>query len=116
MSVSYNIHRAITHYLLASIGIKIAETPFVFWENGQGRIADQLRAAGSACAAATKAGPNLIVVILPEGGNDIYTAVKQYVPLHYHVNFFLLISYFVSFGDITVRIFSYTLATRLMLD
>lgn len=23
--------------------------------------------------------PNLMVVILPEGGNDIYTAVKQYV-------------------------------------
>jgi hypothetical protein len=26
-----------------------------------------------------KRGPNIIVVILPEGGNDIYTAVKQYV-------------------------------------
>lgn len=61
------------------LGIKIKDTPFITWENGQGLIADQLRAAGAACAAKMKAGPNLLVVILPEGGNDIYTAVKQYV-------------------------------------
>jgi len=63
------------------LGIKIKDTPFITWENGQGRIADQLRAAGAACAAKMKAGPNLVVVILPEGGNDIYTAVKQYAHL-----------------------------------
>jgi len=60
------------------VGIKIKATPFITWENGQGRIADQLRAAGAACAAKMKAGPNLVVVILPEGGNDIYTAVKHF--------------------------------------
>jgi len=63
------------------VGIRIEDTPFISWENGQGKIADQLRAAGAKCAAKYNAGPNLIVVILPEGGNDIYTAVKQYV--HY---------------------------------
>lgn len=39
----------------------------------------QLRAAGGECKQKKGAPPNLIVVILPEGGNDIYTAVKQYV-------------------------------------
>ncbi|KAF8195816.1 argonaute-like protein [Mycena galopus ATCC 62051] len=52
------------------VGIKLAPTPFIFWENGQGRIADQLRAAGAACAQKTGKGPQLLV---PEGGNDIYT-------------------------------------------
>ncbi|KAJ7754236.1 argonaute-like protein [Mycena maculata] len=60
------------------VGIKMSPTPFIFWENGQGRIADQLKAAGAACAAKMKAGPNLMVVILPEGGNDIYTSVKHF--------------------------------------
>ncbi|KAJ7682732.1 argonaute-like protein [Mycena polygramma] len=69
------------------VGIKLAPTPFIFWENGQGRISDQLKAAGAACAAKTGKGPNLMVVILPEllaltehfqGGNDIYTSVKHF--------------------------------------
>ncbi|KAF7332070.1 Argonaute-like protein [Mycena kentingensis (nom. inval.)] len=60
------------------VGIKLAPTPFIFWENGQGRIADQLKAAGATCAQKMKAGPNLMVVVLPEGGNDIYTAVKHF--------------------------------------
>lgn len=60
------------------VGIKLADNPMLFWENGQGRIADQLRAAGAACAKKHKAGPNLMVVILPEGGNDIYTSVKHF--------------------------------------
>jgi eukaryotic translation initiation factor 2C len=71
----------------------------VKWENGQGNIGDvraliltvlhdltlapkQLRKAGAECAARSKGGPNLIVVVLPDGGNDIYTAVKQYVPFY----------------------------------
>lgn len=68
----------------------------VTWQNGQGRIADvsggilgrlfesdserlfqQLRAAGAECFQRTKQRPQLIVVVLPENGNDIYTAVKQ---------------------------------------
>jgi eukaryotic translation initiation factor 2C len=36
-------------------------------------------AAGVECKQKKGAPPNLIVVILPDGGNDIYTAVKQYV-------------------------------------
>jgi eukaryotic translation initiation factor 2C len=35
------------------------------------RLLQQLRTAGS------KTRPQLIVVVLPENGNDIYTAVKQ---------------------------------------
>ncbi|KAJ7665548.1 Piwi domain-containing protein [Mycena rosella] len=60
------------------VGIKLAPTPFIFWKNGQGIIADQLREAGAACAKQMKASPNLMVVILPEGGNDIYTSVKHF--------------------------------------
>ncbi|KAJ7135279.1 argonaute-like protein, partial [Mycena crocata] len=60
------------------VGIKVASIPFIFWENGQGRIADQLKATGAVCAQKMKAGPNLMVVILPEGGNDIYTSVKHF--------------------------------------
>jgi eukaryotic translation initiation factor 2C len=55
------------------------ETPsnFIFWENSQGRIADQLRNAGATVVKAKGKAPSLIVVVLPEGGNDTYTAVKQ---------------------------------------
>jgi len=38
-----------------------------------------LKKAGKACFDAKKKGPELIVVVLPEGGNQIYTAVKKYV-------------------------------------
>ena len=37
----------------------------------------QLKKAGKACVDQKKSPPNLIVVVLPEGGNDIYTAVKK---------------------------------------
>lgn len=37
----------------------------------------QLRKAGKACVDKKGSPPNLIVVVLPEGGNDIYTAVKK---------------------------------------
>lgn len=33
--------------------------------------------AGAECAKARGGGPNLMVVVLPENGNEIYTAVKQ---------------------------------------
>lgn len=50
-------------------------------------------AAGVECKQKKGAPPNLIVVILPEGGNDIYTAVKQCVnPC------FLLRSEFISYA------------------
>ncbi|KAL0949487.1 hypothetical protein HGRIS_009541 [Hohenbuehelia grisea] len=63
------------------VGITIGETdPTYKYENGQGRIADQLKSAGNECRIkhGGKVGPRLIVVILPEGGNDIYTAVKHF--------------------------------------
>ncbi|PCH41081.1 Piwi-domain-containing protein [Wolfiporia cocos MD-104 SS10] len=58
----------------------VEQDPVVRWENGQGRIADQLRNAGQACNTKNRnAGfPDLMVVILPEGGADIYTAVKHF--------------------------------------
>ncbi|KAF5387029.1 hypothetical protein D9615_002113 [Tricholomella constricta] len=62
-----------------SVGMIVRdENPLVKWENGQGRIAQQLRNAGMECVARTKGPPNLIVVVLPDGGNDIYTAVKHF--------------------------------------
>lgn len=45
--------------------------------NGQGNIAQQLLAAGKECAD-TKVGPSLFVVVLPEGGNHLYTIVKHW--------------------------------------
>ncbi|KAF8076456.1 argonaute-like protein [Lyophyllum atratum] len=62
------------------VGIRVPPnyTPLVKWENGQGKIEDQLRAAGGEVNARHGAPPNLLVIILPEGGNDIYTAVKHF--------------------------------------
>jgi len=50
----------------------------IFWENGQGVISEQLKKAGKACVEKKNGPPNLIVVVLPEGGNEIYTAVKHF--------------------------------------
>jgi eukaryotic translation initiation factor 2C len=62
-----------------SVGMTVTDNqPLIFWENGQGNIADQLRKAGKACFDQKGSPPNLIVVVLPEGGNDIYTAVKNF--------------------------------------
>ncbi|KAF8165769.1 argonaute-like protein [Crassisporium funariophilum] len=62
-----------------AVGMTVTDkTPLYFWENGQGNISAQLSKAGKACVDAGKGGPNLIVVVLPEGGNDIYTAVKHF--------------------------------------
>lgn len=61
------------------VGIRINDTnPMVTWQNGQGRIADQLRQVGNECFQRTQQRPTLIVVILPENANDIYTAVKHF--------------------------------------
>ncbi|KAH8999090.1 argonaute-like protein [Lactarius akahatsu] len=61
------------------IGISINPQPaLIKWESGQGNIGQQLRAAGGECQRRTKNLPTLIVVVLPEGGNDIYTAVKHF--------------------------------------
>lgn len=61
------------------VGIQMPNRPAVVrYENGQGIIGDQLRNAGMECKQKTGNLPNLIVVILPEGGNDIYSAVKHF--------------------------------------
>ncbi|KNZ77926.1 Protein argonaute-2 [Termitomyces sp. J132] len=67
-----------------TVGMRVRDPdPIIRWENAQGRVAEQLRAAGSAAAEKAKregfpGGPNLIVVILPDGGNEIYNAVKHF--------------------------------------
>ncbi|KAI0314809.1 Piwi domain-containing protein [Amylostereum chailletii] len=62
-----------------AVGMGVAERPAVIkWEQGQGNIIAQLRQAGSECNQKAGSPPSLIVVILPEGGNDIYSAVKHF--------------------------------------
>ncbi|KAF8812506.1 argonaute-like protein [Phlegmacium glaucopus] len=60
------------------VGITITPTNIVRYVNGQANIRDQLRSIGSECIAKHQHPPNLYVIILPEGGNDIYTAVKHF--------------------------------------
>jgi eukaryotic translation initiation factor 2C len=84
-----------TILLTQVIGISINPRPaLIKWESGQGIIAQvcrltlvllvdglpspqQLRAAGAECQRLSKSLPTVIVVVLPDGGNDIYSAVKQ---------------------------------------
>ncbi|KAL1743740.1 Piwi domain-containing protein [Schizophyllum fasciatum] len=46
--------------------------------NGQASISQQLDEAGMACKQRTNALPSLVIVILPENGNDIYNEVKHW--------------------------------------
>ncbi|KZW04251.1 eukaryotic translation initiation factor 2C [Exidia glandulosa HHB12029] len=52
--------------------------PVVVWENGQGRIADQLRAVGGMVKQKFNTLPTLLVCILPEGSTNIYNAIKHF--------------------------------------
>ncbi|KAH8830505.1 argonaute-like protein [Flagelloscypha sp. PMI_526] len=61
-----------------SVGIQIQPTKVVRYQNAQGNIYDQLKAIGLECKNLYGAPPTLIVVIIPEGGNDTYTAVKNF--------------------------------------
>jgi eukaryotic translation initiation factor 2C len=62
-----------------AVGMTVQDSePPITWENGQGNIGNQLRKAGQTCVQQKGEGPNLIVVILPDGGDDIYTAVKHF--------------------------------------
>ncbi|KAH8999091.1 argonaute-like protein [Lactarius akahatsu] len=62
-----------------AVGIPINPQPtLIKWELGQGNIGLQLRAASDECQRRTMNLPTLIVVILPEGGNNIYSAVKHF--------------------------------------
>ncbi|KAJ7590925.1 argonaute-like protein [Mycena floridula] len=60
------------------VGMKIAPTRHVFYENGQSNIATGLHNAGRRVVEVDKKPPTLMVIVLPEGGNDIYTAVKHF--------------------------------------
>ncbi|TFK75842.1 argonaute-like protein [Pluteus cervinus] len=60
------------------VGIKMQETKFIRWANAQGAVTQQLNTSVSQCYNVTKKVPQLIVIILPEGGDDIYTAVKHF--------------------------------------
>ncbi|KAH8113254.1 argonaute-like protein [Phellopilus nigrolimitatus] len=68
--------------LLASfkeVGIGCPDTkPLVKYENGQGKILDQLRSAGQEYNKNRRVFPTLIVAVLPEGGTDIYTSIKHF--------------------------------------
>jgi eukaryotic translation initiation factor 2C len=62
-----------------AVGISINPEPAIIkWESGQGNIGQQLRAAGGDCQRRVQNLPTLIVIVLPEGGNDIYSAVKHF--------------------------------------
>ncbi|KAH9992243.1 argonaute-like protein [Russula compacta] len=62
-----------------TVGIRANPEPAVVrWESGQGNVGRQLRAACEECQRKSKAPPTLIVAILPEGGTDIYTAIKHF--------------------------------------
>jgi eukaryotic translation initiation factor 2C len=62
-----------------SVGINIQDRrPLIFWENGHGNVIDQLKKCGNASFKEKGKPPALIVVVLPEGGNHIYTAVKHF--------------------------------------
>ncbi|KAF8209462.1 argonaute-like protein [Mycena galopus ATCC 62051] len=64
---------------MRSTGITVTDpTPIVRRINGQGNIIDQLQAAGAACFQQKKVPPALFVVVIPEGGNDLYTVVKHW--------------------------------------
>ncbi|PPQ91938.1 hypothetical protein CVT25_000981 [Psilocybe cyanescens] len=62
-----------------SVGVVVEnENPMVKYEHPQGRVHDQLRAAGIECNQKMGGLPTLMMVILPEGGNELYTAVKHF--------------------------------------
>jgi len=63
----------------ATVGMNVYDkNPIIRWEQGQGDIGAQIRAAGSECVRVKKSPPNLVVVILPDNGDDIYKSVKHF--------------------------------------
>lgn len=57
-------------------GIKIEPTRVVRYGTGHTKIREFLKNAGMECVRDMQGPPQLYVVILPEGGNEIYTEVK----------------------------------------
>jgi len=56
--------------------MSIETTDLIRYYNGQGRVRDLLKNVGLESINRLGGPPNLFVVILPEGGNEIYTEVK----------------------------------------
>jgi len=52
--------------------------PLIKRQHAQGNIEQQLKEAGNECFRKLGGVPSLMVVILPDGGNNIYTAVKHF--------------------------------------
>ncbi|GAW01092.1 argonaute-like protein [Lentinula edodes] len=67
-----------------SVGINVIERdPVIEYASGQGgiqQVATVLKAAGMKCVKKNNVGkgPDMLLVILPDGGNDIYRAVKHF--------------------------------------
>ncbi|THH15210.1 hypothetical protein EW146_g5232 [Bondarzewia mesenterica] len=62
-----------------TVGIVVKNPPaIVRWHNAQASVDSQLRVMGKECYDMTRAPPTLIVVVLPEGANDVYYAVKHF--------------------------------------
>ncbi|TFY68234.1 hypothetical protein EVJ58_g1134 [Rhodofomes roseus] len=60
-------------------GIPVRERdPIIRHENAQGRIIEQLKAAGQACNQKNKGFPNLVVAIIPDSTADLYHAIKHF--------------------------------------
>ncbi|KAF8883149.1 ribonuclease H-like domain-containing protein [Gymnopilus junonius] len=58
-----------------SVGMQVMDShPVIVYENGQGVIGEGRQGV----LGSEKSPPNLMVVVLPEGGNQIYTAVKHF--------------------------------------
>ncbi|KAI0832378.1 argonaute-like protein [Trametes gibbosa] len=63
----------------ASVGMQVAETdPCIEWANPNDQVAPFLRSVGGKCVQKNKAGPELIVVVLPEASADLYMRVKHF--------------------------------------
>jgi len=60
------------------VGITMEKTQITRYFNGQGRVRELLRSVGAECITKYGAPPSLFVVVLPEGGNEIYTEVKHF--------------------------------------
>ncbi|KAJ3855572.1 argonaute-like protein [Lentinula lateritia] len=67
-----------------SVGINVVErVPVIEYASGQGgiqQVATVLKAAGMKCVKKNNVGkgPDMLLIILPDGGNDIYRAVKHF--------------------------------------
>lgn len=62
-----------------SVGMKVEDQqPMLFSYNPQSNISESLTTAGMSCRTQKGGVPSFIVVILPEGGNEIYTKVKHF--------------------------------------